>query len=73
MLQLGAWRDELVAWMRRMSTLSSTEVQRSVGRGASFGVGIWQTETATALGLESALRRQGKPNKGKDASRENLT
>lgn len=40
-------------------------LRRSVLRGAPFGEESWQVQTAAALGLESALRRQGRPNKEK--------
>lgn len=45
-------------------------LRRSVVRGAPFGDESWQVQTAAALGLESALRRQGRPRK---SNVENLT
>ncbi len=47
-------------------------LRRSVARGAPFGEAAWQEQTAQALGLESALRRRGRPNKVPEP-RENLT
>jgi putative transposase len=38
-------------------------LRRSVFRGAPFGGAGWQAETAAALGLESAMRRRGRPHK----------
>jgi putative transposase len=48
-------------------------LRRSVFRGAPFGSDPWQTQTATALGLQSALRRQGRPKRIMETSRDNLT
>ena len=39
----------------------------SVVRGAPYGDELWQAQTAKALGLESALRRPGRPRKEKVA------
>ena len=41
-------------------------LRRSVVRGAPFGDESWQEQTAAALGLESAFRRPGRPNKIKE-------
>jgi hypothetical protein len=38
-------------------------LRRSVLRGAPYGDEHWQEQTAKALGLESALRRPGRPRK----------
>jgi putative transposase len=38
-------------------------LRSSVQRGAPFGDEVWQQRTAVALGLESALRRVGRPTK----------
>jgi putative transposase len=43
-------------------------LRRSVMRGAPYGDDLWQQETASALGLESALRRPGRPRKEKAAT-----
>jgi putative transposase len=43
-------------------------LRRSVVRGAPFGDEVWQQKTAAALGLESALRRPGRPKKQKESS-----
>jgi putative transposase len=40
-------------------------LRRSVDRGAPYGDDTWQQQTAAALGLESALRRPGRPRKEK--------
>jgi putative transposase len=40
-----------------------TALRRSVVRGVPFGDELWQQKTAIALGLESALRRPGRPKK----------
>jgi len=48
-------------------------VRRSVIRGAPFGNEPWQGQPAAALGLESALRRQGRPKKVEESSMENPT
>ena len=42
-------------------------LRRSQVRGAPFGDEPWQERTAAALGLESALRRQGRPKKIKES------
>jgi putative transposase len=47
-------------------------LRRSAARGAPFGDVAWQEQTARALGLESALRRRGRPSKARELS-ENLT
>jgi len=38
-------------------------LRRSAVRGAPYGADEWQALTAQALGLESALRRPGRPRK----------
>ncbi len=48
-------------------------LRRSVARGAPLGDESWQAQTAVALGLESALRRQGRPNKREEPAAKNLT
>jgi putative transposase len=48
-------------------------VRTAVARGAPFGDECWQKQTAVILGLESALRRAGRPKKITQASPENLT
>ena len=48
-------------------------LRRSVVRGAPFGDEPWQVKAATALGLESALRGQGRPRKLRKAAMKNLT
>jgi putative transposase len=46
-------------------------LRRSVVRGAPFGEDAWQARTATALGLQSALRRRGRPKKTTETTPEN--
>ena len=41
-------------------------LRRSVVRGAPYGDEVWQQRTAAALGLQSALRRVGRPRKAKE-------
>jgi putative transposase len=43
-------------------------LRRSVMRGAPYGDELWQEQTAHALGLESALRRPGRPRKHEKSS-----
>lgn len=45
-------------------------LRRSASRGAPFGDAPWQTQTAAVLGLESALRRPGRPAKHRDTATE---
>jgi len=40
-------------------------LRRSVVRGAPYGDGVWQQQTAEALGLQSALRSRGRPRQAK--------
>src|SRR5262245_9952735 len=44
-------------------------LRSSVARGAPYGDALWQRRTAAALGLESSLRRQGRPNKAGESNR----
>jgi hypothetical protein len=44
-----------------------------VVRGAPFGEATWQQQTAVVLGLESALRKPGRPSKAKLTPPQNLT
>jgi putative transposase len=54
-------------WTRHVNAAQTeaelAALRRSVSRGAPFGDDSWQAKTAAALGLESALRRQGRPKK----------
>jgi len=53
-------------WQRCHATESElAALRRSVLRGAPYGDEVWQKLTAKALGLESALRRPGRPRKEK--------
>ena len=69
----------LAEWLPKLggSSLQTEDelaaLRRSVSRGAPFGDEPWQAQTALALGLESALRRQGRPRKVQEPSVENLT
>ena len=44
-------------------------VRRSVVRGAPYGDEVWEQQTAKSLGLESALRRPGRPRKKKEVEK----
>ena len=48
-------------------------LRRSVVRGAPYGEEQWQANTATALGLETSLRPQGRPKKAETKSARNET
>jgi len=53
-----------LAWVNK--PLTDTElcaVQASLTRGAPYGTPRWQRQTAKRLGLESTLRRRGRPKK----------
>jgi putative transposase len=68
-----AWPAGWVDFVNGVETeVELAALRRSVARGAPFGEAAWQEQTAQALGLESALRRRGRPNKGHQP-RENLT
>jgi putative transposase len=57
----GDW----LAYVNRVERESElAALRRAVLRGAPFGDEAWQQRTAERLGLESALRRPGRPNKG---------
>src|SRR5262249_26118661 len=63
---LSAWPlpvpEAWVEYVNRAQTEGELEaVRRSVHPGAPFGDATWQLQTATALGLESALRKPGRP------------
>ena len=69
-----AWPGRWVEEVNRAQTEDElAALRRSVSRGAPFGDEPWQAQTALALGLESALRRQGRPRKVQEPSVENLT
>lgn len=62
-----------LAYVNGVETESELAALRcSVLRGAPFGDEAWQRRTAQRLGLESSLRRPGRPNKAK-ATPVNLT
>lgn len=52
------------------NTLSEDEeeklekIRHALKRGAPFGDDDWVTKTSEALGLESTLRKRGRPKKG---------
>jgi putative transposase len=56
-------------WLQQVNkaeTESELEaLRKSVVRGAPYGDETWQRQTAAALGLQSALRRPGRPKKEK--------
>jgi putative transposase len=65
---LSAWPlaipDRWTAAVNRPQTEAELEaLRRCVVRGAPYGDGPWQQRTATALGLQSALRQPGRPRK----------
>jgi len=65
--------DAWLGYVNGVETESELEALRgSVMRGAPFGDASWQHRTAAALGLESALRKPGRPSKPKPAPK-NLT
>ena len=39
-------------------------IRRCLRRGSSYGGAAWTKQTANQLGLQSTLRRRGRPNKG---------
>jgi putative transposase len=57
------------SWLEYVNRVESevelAALRRSVLRGAPYGDQVWQVKTAAALGLESALREQGRPRKQK--------
>jgi len=72
---LNAWPQAVPqGWLEHVNGVETegelAAVRRSVARGAPFGDEVWQQQTAAALGLESALRRVGRPRK---VPEENLT
>ena len=74
---LSAWPLAVPeGWLEYVNGVQSPNelaaLRRSVVRGAPFGDAVWQQKTAAALGLESALRRPGRPKKRKVSSPENL-
>jgi putative transposase len=61
---LAATPDRWLDYVNGAETESElAALRRSVLRGAPYGEPVWQEQTAVALGLESALRRQGRPRK----------
>jgi putative transposase len=61
-----AFPSHWTEYLNRVETEAELAALRSsVARGAPFGKESWQAETATILGLESALRRRGRPKKSK--------
>jgi putative transposase len=56
--------DGWLDYVNRAETESElAALWRSVVRGAPFGEATWQQQTAVAIGLESALRKPGRPAK----------
>jgi putative transposase len=57
-------------WLARVNGVETESelaaLRTSVSRGAPYGEEAWQQRTAAALGLESALRRVGRPQKCAD-------
>jgi putative transposase len=56
-------------WLQRVNKPETESelaaLRRSVVRGAPYGDETWQRRTVAALGLESSLRRPGRPKKEK--------
>lgn len=70
LLELSDWpvrppRDWLAAVNRMQNAREIETLRRSIARGAPYGDRSWQLQTATRLGLESALRPRGRPGKQK--------
>jgi putative transposase len=75
---LSAWPlavpEPWLDYVNRAETESELAALRcSVVRGAPFGEATWQQQTAVVLGLESALRKPGRPSKAKLTPPQNLT
>ena len=69
-----AWPEGWTEHANTVETAGELEaLRRSVLRGAPFGDEAWQKQTAVVLGLESSLRRLGRPNKLQGDFKENLT
>jgi putative transposase len=65
---LHEWPSALPAnWVPHVNQVETEgeliAIRQSVLRGAPYGDELWQKQTAQALGLESALRRPGRPKK----------
>lgn len=75
-LSLGPlpWPADWLAHVNGAETEAELAALRvSVARGVPFGGASWQAQTAEALGLESTLRRQGRPSKRAEPAAGNLT
>lgn len=59
--------DDWVRWANEPTSESELErLRQCVNRGAPFGAREWTERTAEALGLESSLRRRGRPAQEQD-------
>lgn len=68
---LHAWPLTLpTQWLQYVNRAETEKelaaLRRCVARGAPFGDESWQAQTAQALGLESSLRRPGRPRKNQE-------
>ena len=68
---LSAWPMALPArWTEHVNGVQTeaelAALRRSVARGAPYGNDAWQERTVAALGLQSSVRRQGRPRKSPD-------
>ena len=58
--------QEMVSWIDQpLFDHELTALRTCVNRQQPFGTADWQEHTATTLGLESTLRRRGRPPTGK--------
>jgi putative transposase len=61
-------RPERIAWVNTPQTVGEVEsVRRCSQRGSPYGDAHWADYTATCLGLESTMRKSGRPRKQSDA------
>ena len=63
--RLAGWVDHVDA---PQTEAELRALRRSVNRGCPFGEPAWCDRTVARLGLESTLRRQGRPRKAKNGS-----
>jgi putative transposase len=60
----GDWLE----WVNQPQTDKELEqIRQSVNKGHPFGSETWQRKTAAGLGLESTLRKPGRPKKKREA------
>ena len=71
---LGEWPvqrpADWLAWVNRPETAEELEaLRRSARRGSPYGTQRWARATARRLGIESSLRRPGRPSKDEKEGR----